>query len=73
MNLDLMIRNVGATVWITYIMTLFTVIVSTVSKPLGGRLNHHVTVMGNQVMMTVIHTATLAVALLTIPHPSLEP
>ncbi len=43
-------------VWITDIMTLFTLIVSTASKPLRGRLNHYVTMMGNQVMMTVIHT-----------------
>ncbi len=44
------------TVWITDIMTLFTLIVSTASKPLRGRLNDSVTMMGNQVMMTVIHT-----------------
>ena len=37
-------------------MTRFTHIVSTASKPLRGRLNHSVTMMGNQVMMTVIHT-----------------
>jgi hypothetical protein len=35
------------TVWITDIMTLFTLIVSTGSKPLRGHLNHHVTMMGN--------------------------
>ncbi len=40
----------------THIITLFTLIVSRASKPLRGRLNHHVTMMGNQVMMTVIHT-----------------
>jgi hypothetical protein len=40
----------------THIMTLFTLIVSRASKPPRGRLNHHVTMMGNQVMMTVIHT-----------------
>ncbi len=43
-------------VWITHIMTLFTLIVSPASKPLRGRLNHHATTVGNQVMMTVIHT-----------------
>ncbi len=43
-------------VWITDIMTLFTLIVSIASKPLRGRLNDSVTMMGNQVMMTVIHT-----------------
>jgi hypothetical protein len=43
-------------VWITDIMTHFTLIVSTASKPLRGRLNHQVTMMGNQVMMMVIHT-----------------
>src|SRR5437870_7228488 len=43
----------------TDIMTLFTLIVSTASKPLRGRLNLHVTMMGNQVMMTVIHTVCL--------------
>ncbi len=48
----------GASVWITHIMTLFTFIVSTASKPLRGRLNHYVTTMVNQVMMTVIHTAS---------------
>jgi hypothetical protein len=37
-------------------MTRFTLIVSTASKPLRGRLNHQVTMMGNQVMMMVIHT-----------------
>ena len=47
------------TVWITDIMPLFTLIVSTASKPLRGRLNHYVTMMGNQVMMTVIHTQHL--------------
>ncbi len=40
----------------THIITLFTLLVSRASKPLRGRLNHHVTMMGNQVMMTVIHT-----------------
>jgi hypothetical protein len=45
-------------VWITDIMTHFTLIVSTASKPLRGRLNHQVTMMGNQVMMTVIHTVS---------------
>ena len=40
----------------THIITRFTLIVSRASKPLRGRLNHHVTMMGNQVMMTVIHT-----------------
>ncbi len=43
-------------VWITDIMTQFTLIVSTASKPLRGRFNHSVTMMGNQVMMTVIHS-----------------
>ncbi len=43
-------------VWITDIMTLFTLIVSAASKPLRGRLNDSVMMMGNQGMMTVIHT-----------------
>ncbi len=47
------------TVWITHIMTLFTLIVSRAYKPLRGRFNHSVTMMGNQVMMTVIHTQPL--------------
>ena len=37
-------------------MTQFTLIVSTASKPLRGRFTHAVTMMGNQVMMTVIPT-----------------
>ena len=40
----------------THIITLFTLIVSRASQPLRGRLNHHVAMMGNQVMMMVIHT-----------------
>jgi hypothetical protein len=43
-------------VWITLIMTLFTLIVSTTCKPLGGCLDYHATMMVNQVMMRVIHT-----------------
>ncbi len=41
-------------------MTRFTLIVSTASKPLRGRLNSHVTMMGIQVMMTGIHTESPA-------------
>jgi hypothetical protein len=48
--------NLSCHVWITDIMTQFTLIVSTASKPLRGRFTHAVTMMGNQVMMTVIHT-----------------
>src|SRR6266571_4790487 len=43
-------------VWIIYIITRFTLIVSTASKPSRGHFNLHVTMMGNQVMMTGIHT-----------------
>src|SRR6266702_6452263 len=49
----------AARVWITHIMTRFTHIVSTASKPLRGRLNHQVPMMRNQVMMMVIHTHVL--------------
>src|SRR5713101_2555603 len=48
--------NHSCHVWITDIITQFTLIVSTASKPLRGRFTHAVTMMGNQVMMTVIHT-----------------
>ena len=41
------------------IVTLFTHIVSSVSKPLKSRLNHYVTMRVNCVMMIVIHTFVL--------------
>jgi hypothetical protein len=47
----------GLAVWITDIMTLSTLIVSTVSKPLRGRLNFPVTMM-------IIHTLAPAWSLL---------
>ena len=53
---SLLARERRTCVWMTHIITLFTLIVSRASKPLRGRLKHHVTMMANQVMMTVIHT-----------------